>query len=173
MNSSMMIPHKHLRMSSVEQNIQLWTCTLFLCILKNVFKCLFYHKGYIYNLCRGKWCSWVKWHNQNFYMEMKKTSKQSQGKETDQLYLLLHCKCQSQVGALQLWQRHVQQEGREDIIRYLQEYSGRGREAQDDWQLRPGTGRELEHFEISRKIRDPNKAYLFIQNVFLILWNVE
>ena len=88
---------KHLRMSSVEQNIQLWTCTLFLCILKNVFKCLFYHKGYIYNLCRGKWCSWVKWHNQNFYMEMKKTSKQSQGKETDQLYLLLHCKCQSQV----------------------------------------------------------------------------
>ena len=33
-----------------------------------------------------------------------------------------------QVGALQLWQRHVQQEGREDIIRYLQEYSGKGHE---------------------------------------------
>ena len=44
---------KHLRMSSVEQNLQLWTCTLFLCILKNVFKCLFYHKDYTYNLCRG------------------------------------------------------------------------------------------------------------------------
>ena len=33
-----------------------------------------------------------------------------------------------QVGALQLWQRHVQQEGREDIIQYLQEYSGKGHE---------------------------------------------
>ena len=44
---------KHLRMSSVEQNLQLWTWTLFLSILKNVFKCLFYHKDNTYNLCRG------------------------------------------------------------------------------------------------------------------------
>ena len=44
---------KHLRMSSVEQNLLLWTWTLFLSILKNVFKCLFYHKDNTYNLCRG------------------------------------------------------------------------------------------------------------------------